>query len=388
MVNKVYNSESKKYNSIPKLDAIGSYILYENGLKEYLLTIPLTDGLATTASIGSFARTSHSTGRGEVFSSDGSQWVHQTGGGLGASIGGIVTGSTAGSVPYIGTSSVLAEDNINFFWDAVTKTLKLGNKNYNVAVAGWAGFSYFQIGNNTTPYVIPNNGQGYGSKIDFYSTATSGYVQSSGIRVRANLATNGGDGTVTGVESFVTNRDSSTNTDVLQGVEGIAQAIQNVSTVYAGYFSANASSGGTGNTLGDLIGVRSIVSSFNQFTTTNVYAFYGSLSTSNGPVTNAYGLFLDNFGSTAATNSYGIYLDSSIDVGTSSKYAIYSLSTSPSILTGNLTINGTGKFFITNPQTPASATATGTTGQVAWDSNYIYVCVATNTWKRTPISTW
>ena len=38
--------------------------------------------------------------------------------------------------------------------------------------------------------------------------------------------------------------------------------------------------------------------------------------------------------------------------------------------------------------TPASATATGTTGEIQWDSNYIYVCVATNTWKRVAISTW
>jgi hypothetical protein len=39
-------------------------------------------------------------------------------------------------------------------------------------------------------------------------------------------------------------------------------------------------------------------------------------------------------------------------------------------------------------QTPASATATGSQGQIAWDSNYMYVCVATNTWKRVALSTW
>ncbi|CAB4131065.1 hypothetical protein UFOVP133_42 [uncultured Caudovirales phage] len=38
--------------------------------------------------------------------------------------------------------------------------------------------------------------------------------------------------------------------------------------------------------------------------------------------------------------------------------------------------------------TPASATATGIAGTVTWDSSYIYVCVATNTWKRTAITTW
>jgi len=39
-------------------------------------------------------------------------------------------------------------------------------------------------------------------------------------------------------------------------------------------------------------------------------------------------------------------------------------------------------------ETPASATASGTAGQIAWDTNYIYICTATNTWKRVAISTW
>lgn len=38
--------------------------------------------------------------------------------------------------------------------------------------------------------------------------------------------------------------------------------------------------------------------------------------------------------------------------------------------------------------TPASATATGVAGTITWDANYIYVCTATNTWKRTAIATW
>jgi len=37
---------------------------------------------------------------------------------------------------------------------------------------------------------------------------------------------------------------------------------------------------------------------------------------------------------------------------------------------------------------PSGPDATGTAGQTAWDQNYIYRCVATNTWKRIPLSTW
>lgn len=39
-------------------------------------------------------------------------------------------------------------------------------------------------------------------------------------------------------------------------------------------------------------------------------------------------------------------------------------------------------------KTPASASDTGTAGMIAWDSDYIYVCTATDTWKRVGISTW
>ena len=39
-------------------------------------------------------------------------------------------------------------------------------------------------------------------------------------------------------------------------------------------------------------------------------------------------------------------------------------------------------------QTPATAGATGNQGEIAWDADYIYICVATNTWKRVAISTW
>lgn len=47
------------------------------------------------------------------------------------------------------------------------------------------------------------------------------------------------------------------------------------------------------------------------------------------------------------------------------------------------------KFYVSSLNTaPASSTATGTTGEIRFTSDYIYVCVATNTWKRTQISTW
>ncbi len=54
-------------------------------------------------------------------------------------------------------------------------------------------------------------------------------------------------------------------------------------------------------------------------------------------------------------------------------------------VTGELSVSGDTQLAT---KTPASASATGTTGTVAWDANYLYVCTATNTWKRAALTTW
>jgi len=58
--------------------------------------------------------------------------------------------------------------------------------------------------------------------------------------------------------------------------------------------------------------------------------------------------------------------------------------TSPTKL---LDING-DTLRLRNSKTPASATATGNKGEICYDSDYMYVCVATNTWKRAALASW
>ena len=68
----------------------------------------------------------------------------------------------------------------------------------------------------------------------------------------------------------------------------------------------------------------------------------------------------------------------------------------------NLYFNGSGRFITTSDgvkvtgqynvaalnTAPASASAAGTLGEIRYTADYIYVCTATNTWKRTALSTW
>lgn len=52
-----------------------------------------------------------------------------------------------------------------------------------------------------------------------------------------------------------------------------------------------------------------------------------------------------------------------------------------------LIASGTTVRIMTS-NTPASATATGITGSIRWDTSHLYICTGTNTWRRIAHSTW
>lgn len=51
-----------------------------------------------------------------------------------------------------------------------------------------------------------------------------------------------------------------------------------------------------------------------------------------------------------------------------------------STLSANLVISNTG--------VPASTSSNGLAGTIKFDSSYVYVCIANNTWKRAALSSW
>lgn len=63
------------------------------------------------------------------------------------------------------------------------------------------------------------------------------------------------------------------------------------------------------------------------------------------------------------------------------------IGTSSSTGDAKLQVNG-DKIRVGTAKTPASSSDTGTVGEICWDSNYVYVCTASNTWKRSAIATW
>jgi hypothetical protein len=47
-----------------------------------------------------------------------------------------------------------------------------------------------------------------------------------------------------------------------------------------------------------------------------------------------------------------------------------------------------GGALILETDIPASSSASGTQGAITWDNDYIYICVATNSWKRVALSSY
>lgn len=79
-------------------------------------------------------------------------------------------------------------------------------------------------------------------------------------------------------------------------------------------------------------------------------------------------------------------------IGATADTSTGSLECTNGTLLGTLSVTGTstltGGLILPTSTTPASAGAAGVAGTVCRDADYIYVCTATNTWKRVAIATW
>jgi hypothetical protein len=81
----------------------------------------------------------------------------------------------------------------------------------------------------------------------------------------------------------------------------------------------------------------------------------------------------------AASTEWGRFDAGGLAVGTTGAPAI----------SDGVGIDVTGKILrLRTAKTPASAAATGNTGEICWDTGFLYVCTNTNTWERVAIATW
>jgi hypothetical protein len=138
-------------------------------------------------------------------------------------------------------------------------------------------------------------------------------------------------------------------------------------------FSANnASLGGSGS------GFQAPVATLDTPVSNTAVGYKAGRNSTSG----SRNVFLGNNAGYFETTSDNLYISNS-DTSTPLIYGKFD-STGGST-TGRVKINGNLEI---NSKTPASASATGVVGEIAWDADYIYICTATNTWKRVGIATW
>ena len=87
---------------------------------------------------------------------------------------------------------------------------------------------------------------------------------------------------------------------------------------------------------------------------------------------------LINFRVESNNNTHMLYVTGSDQVG---------VGVSDPAIGVTLDISGSA-MRLRNSSTPANAGSVGVQGEIRWDANYIYVCIATDTWKRVAIGTW
>ena len=118
----------------------------------------------------------------------------------------------------------------------------------------------------------------------------------------------------------------------------------------------------------------------------------GSANSVNGVKMNAYttggttvdqsvDLAFDLASSGALEEKMRIKANGNFLIGTTTDDTINKLQVAGTVLASQFKLSGLNVA-------PASATAPGTVGEIRFDAGYMYVCVATNTWKRSPLATW
>lgn len=83
--------------------------------------------------------------------------------------------------------------------------------------------------------------------------------------------------------------------------------------------------------------------------------------------------------------------NSNVRIGVNNVPNIAIFTTTGEFINGDLSVSGNiigNTLTIASSNTPSTSSSSGITGQIEWDSNYIYVCISTNTWVRAQLNTW
>lgn len=285
----------------------------------------------------------------------------------------------------------------------------------------------------TRPWAIYQpSGRSYFDQLNVGTHTQISTIAIYGARSQTNAAANGlygqGNSNITIAGSY--------QSAALTGDMTISGTANNTSSVGGMAVDAISRCSNTA-TVASLVGIRGLCTNTGVGTVTNMYNIRAlpNVNSGGGTVVNAYGITCDDQTVGSTTNT-GITLLVSDSTAGSGKYNVYASGSSANYMNGKLSIGVTtasAKLHVisTTEQfrvgydasnyynatvssaglvtlaatgssagfnfssrvliptaTPSSATDTGTTGHIAWDSSFIYVCTGTDTWKRVAIASW
>jgi len=253
------------------------------------------------------------------------------------------------------------------------------------------GLFYYNSGNLFQYMAIPYNAYGSGSSENILSTSFPFNAFTEDIRVDTNSNITE-ISTVSSDVSSTASNIKTTGATLYASLSGTANTIgNNISTTGATLY---ASLSGTANTIGNNIsstgaGLSSSLQSLSGvslFTTGYSQNITGNLSI--GPLSQDVLFEVHGTGSYINTD---LTVTGKLNVGPLSENVLFEVHGTGSHINTDLNISGklnvTGRVQI-GGSSPSTSTDSGSSGQLAYDENYFYVCTGTNKWGRVEISNW
>lgn len=232
----------------------------------------------------------------------------------GISIGGTITGGTAGSILFINPNNILAQDNANLFWDDTNNILGIGTNTFDTETLK--------------------------QQINATTVITSGVRQT----VRIVTTVTPPSSSSAGIEGLRVYTQATGNQNITGAIYGSIYSVQNngTGTVTAAYGFQGLVETSAGGTLTNGVGMAGRVSG----------------SASGGTITNGYAIqaLTPNMQAGTLVNAYGLYVEDQ-NVGTTLNYAIYTnagLVRFGGAVTGAATIDATTGYKQNNLATSGS----------------------------------
>lgn len=274
--------------------------------------------------------------------------------------------TTPGSIPFVGSSGRFTQNNTALSWSDTNTRLSIYDKNAT-STPFLSAQNHFLLGNgatNPSPISMSGNFIAAENTWTISPTGTSKFIANQVSRMYIKSATGSTNG-IYGLYQYIDWREASNATNSVYGTN----IFLNLDGLFSeGYgISINAAHGGSGASGSNAVwGIKSTAGIAHNGTLSAGYSVEGHISSSSGTSTtdlaacfrattsiqsnvtcsDLIGLLFNDWSSSGTvTRSYAIYADTSIDIGTT-KYFIYSLSTSPSVLAGDIEITDNTKGFI------------------------------------------